>query len=254
MTGDAELWVRDFYQHPLTQAVLTQGEARRRIAERLWALLELAPGARVFDQCCGDGGLSIELAKRGTSGYGVDISAPFIQLAQRKASEGEPELLFAAADATSWVAPTACDAGFNWGTGFGCFLEDSRNQAMLDCAARSLKPGARFLLDYYNVAGVLANFKPEFSYTRTLAEREVHITRSSELDLERGTLHQIWRLSEADAPEAELPRTTTRLYLPRELCGMLERAGFSVNALLGGADGEPLSLESPRCLVLARRR
>lgn len=259
MTGDRDLWVRDFYEHPLTAAVLTQGEATRRIADRLWALLELSPGARVFDQCCGDGSLSLELARRGTTGYGVDISQPFIDRATREAAEGKSTkqvltVEFAAADAARWKAPKECDAGFNWGTGFGCFPEDSSNQRMLECAAASLRGSALFLLDYYNVAGVLANFKPEFSYSRQRNGREVHITRRSELDLRGGTLHQIWEFREGDSPATELPRTTTRLYLPRELCGMLEAAGFGVVRLFGSVDGEPLSLDSPRCLVLARRR
>ncbi len=252
MTDDRDPWVRDFYQHPLTEAVLTQGEATQRIADRLWSLLELASGSRVFDQCCGDGSLSLELARRGTRGYGVDISAPFIDAAKRASTAGS-ELRFSVADASAWATPAPCDAGFNWGTGFGCFPEDSKNQAMLDCAARSLRSGALFVLDYYNVAGVLANFRAEFSYARERAGEEVHITRTSELDLRAGTLHQVWRLSAGGKAPTQLPRTTTRLYLPRELCAMLERAGFSVVALFGSAEGEALSLESPRCLVLARR-
>ncbi|MGE0320742.1 MAG: class I SAM-dependent methyltransferase [Polyangiaceae bacterium] len=259
MSNERDLWVRDFYQHPLTQAVLTQGEATARIASQLWAWLELAPGARVFDQCCGDGSLSLELARRGTCGYGVDISELFIGTARRMATEANLDVEFSAADASTWHSPQPCDAGFNWGTGFGCFLEDSQNQAMLAAAAASLKPGALFVLDYYNVAGVLASFKPEFSYTRQRGERdaadhrEVQITRTSELDLRRGALHQIWRLQEAGHAPTELPRTTTRLYLPRELCGMLEAAGFAPLTLFGSAEGEVLSLSSPRCLVLARR-
>lgn len=259
MTGDRDLWVRDFYQHPLTEAVLTQGEATRRVVDRLWSLLELSPGARVFDQCCGDGSLSLELARRGTTGYGVDISQPFIDRAKRGAADQEStrqalKVEFEAADAASWKTPRECDAGFNWGTGFGCFLEDSKNQRMLECAAASLRSAALFVLDYYNVAGVLANYKPEFSYSRQRDGREVLITRRSQLDLQRGTLHQIWEFQEGDGPATELPRTTTRLYLPRELCGMLEAAGFGVVRLFGSADCEPLSLASPRCLVLARRR
>ncbi|MCB9588372.1 MAG: class I SAM-dependent methyltransferase [Polyangiaceae bacterium] len=253
MTSERDLWVRDFYQHPLTQAVLTQGEATTRIADRLWKWLELTPGALVFDQCCGDGSLSLELARRGTRGYGVDISQPFISAAAAAAREQALSVAFSAADASAWSTQEACDAGFNWGTGFGCFLEDSQNQAMLNAAASSLRSGALFLLDYYNVAGVLAGFKPEFSYTRQRDGRQVQITRTSELDLRRGALHQIWRLQETDGAPTELPRTTTRLYLPRELCRMLEDAGFAPLRLFGSAEGEALSLASPRCLVLARR-
>lgn len=248
-----EDWVRAFYSHPSTFAVLTQGKATETIAERLWSLLELTAGARVFDQCCGSGSVALELARRGAPGVGVDISEPFISAGQAIAEAEQLPVELVAADASHWSSPLPCQAGFNWGTGFGCFAQDARNIAMLECAAASLEPGALYLLDYYNVAGVLAHFKPEFSYQRELDGEAVEVTRRSELDLAAGTLHQRWFLQPSRGPRVELPTTTTRLYLPFELISMLEGVGFRVQRLFGDARGAALDLASPRCMLLARR-
>src|SRR5690606_25004233 len=95
-----EDWVRAFYSHPSTFAVLTQGKATETIAERLWSLLELTAGARVFDQCCGSGSVALELARRGAPGVGVDISEPFISAGQAIAEAEQLPVELVAADAS----------------------------------------------------------------------------------------------------------------------------------------------------------
>lgn len=38
-----------------------------------------------------------------------------------------------------------------------------------------------------------------------------------------------------------------------EIVGLLEAAGFAVEEMAGGLDGEELSVGAPRCLITARR-
>jgi D-alanine-D-alanine ligase len=247
-------WPRAFYELPLTAAILTQGP--REVDQALGLLtrqLRLEPGQRVLDQCCGDGVLSLALAERGHVTEGVDVSRPYVARAREAAAARGLDCRFECADAARWTPSSPCDAGFNWGTGFGCFADDEQNLGLLRRAAESLVRGAWFLLDYYNPAGVLAGFKDTFSYQREHpAGGTVTIERRSELDLERGLLHQRWTLTHAEQV-AEAPRTTTRLYLPADLRRLLEAAGFEEPAFLGDRDGGALTLHSPRCIVVARR-
>jgi SAM-dependent methyltransferase len=248
-------WTRAFYEVPVATAILpaTAAEIDERVAciERVLALRD---GERqlLFDQCCGNGSLTLALARKGHAVVGVDISAAFIERARAEAAAHALDAAFACADATQWTAPAPCDAGFNWGTGFGCFADDASNRAMLERARDSLRPGARFAVDYYNVAGVLAGFRERFAYERELDGRSVRIERRSELDLARGLLHQDWSFHDRDRVTA-MPRTTTRLYLPAELASMLAAAGFTVEGFLGGYDGRALALDAPRCIAIARR-
>lgn len=245
-------WTRAFYEAPIAAAILPAGEELDTRVACVERLLGLQGSERVLDQCCGAGAMALALARKGHPVTGVDISAPFVERARAEAAAHGTGGQFACADATRWTAPVPCDAGFNWGTGFGCFDDDHANRAMLACAAASLRPGARFALDYYNVAGVLAGFRPRLGYERPYQGRAVRVERRSTLDLVRGLLHQDWSVRDRGRVTT-LPRTTTRLYLPRELGAMLVSVGFAVEGFRGGYDGRPLELDAPRCIVIAHK-
>jgi hypothetical protein len=48
-------------------------------------------------------------------------------------------------------------------------------------------------------------------------------------------------------------RSSSRLYTPEVLGMALAEAGFAVHGTFGGYDGSPLSEDSARCVVIARR-
>src|SRR5688572_5880516 len=54
--------------------------------EFLVRTLELEPGDRIFDQCCGIGRLSLPLAERGMRIVGVDRVASYIEAARRESA------------------------------------------------------------------------------------------------------------------------------------------------------------------------
>ena len=71
-------------------------------------------------------------------------------------------------------------------------------------------------------------------------------------DLAAGALRQRWTFVLPDGTRRER-HSLVRLYLPHELARLLAEAGFDAVEFLGGIDGEPLELDSPRCIALARR-
>jgi hypothetical protein len=81
----------------------------------------------------------------------------------------------------------------------------------------------------------------------------VRLIRESEVDLPRGLLVQTWIYYLRDGTR-EVRRGCTRLYQPHELASMVADAGFSDVELLGSVNGERLELDSPRCIVLARKK
>ena len=62
-------------------------------------VLQPAPGERVLDVGCGFGSTSRAIAARGAEVHGIDISAPMIELARRRASEAGVDVAFAVGDA-----------------------------------------------------------------------------------------------------------------------------------------------------------
>ncbi len=124
-----------------------------------------------------------------------------------------------------------------------------RNLRMLQRAFEAVVPGGRFALDFLNVPGVLAQFRPH-EVTRASG---IELVRESRLsDLARGLLHKTWKLALADGTRVERP-STLRLYAPDRLAELFARAGFANVTLHGGIDRSELTLDSPRCIVVGTR-
>lgn len=210
--------------------------------------LALAPGDRVFDQCCGIGRLSIPLARWGAEVVGVEQSARYVERARERAAEAGVAPSFVVGDAFEHVPDRPCAAAINWWTSFGYLPDDAANARMLRCAYEALAPGGRFALDAPNVPGLHAAFRPH-EITR---RGDIVMLRESRLDLARGLLHKVWTFVAPDGRRVERP-STIKLYPPDRLVALLEGVGFTGARVLGGVDGRPIALDSPRCIVIARR-
>jgi SAM-dependent methyltransferase len=224
-------------------------------AEELAFLVERAgarPGARVYDQCCGEGRVAIELAARGCEVVGVDASRAYVARGRARAAARGVACELRVGDAFEVVVAPECDVVLNWHTSFGYTEDDALNARMLERAYASLAPGGRMVLDYGNAAFVLGNFQPATTMRLETPAGEWMAVRESSVDLEAGMLRQLWTFV---SPQGEVDRRRgdTRLYLPHTLKGMLEAVGFVDVELFGDRKGGPLGPESSRCLALGRR-
>jgi SAM-dependent methyltransferase len=183
---------------------------------------------------------------------GVDQAAPYVERATSVAREKRLDARFFAADACHFVPPERVDAVFNWWTSFGYFEEDQANQEMLARAFDALLPDGRFALDTMNVPGVLRDFQRDVVLRRETPRGEVLLLRESDVDVARGRLIKRWTYFIGDRRVAE--RTSSvRLYMPDAIADMLRRVGFTDVLVIGSVAGEPLALDSPRLIAIARR-
>ncbi|MEN9578326.1 MAG: hypothetical protein RJA70_1335, partial [Pseudomonadota bacterium] len=111
--------------------------------------LALKPGALVLDLACGDGAISVELAKRGFRVVGVDVSTPQLARARERAARGAFDVEFIKGDMRELDYDGVFDAVLCWDASFGYF-EEEKNQAVLRHVYRALKLGGTFLLDVPN--------------------------------------------------------------------------------------------------------
>jgi SAM-dependent methyltransferase len=214
--------------------------------------LRLRAGSHVLDQCCGIGSVAIPLAARGIRVVGVDQAEPYIARATREAGERRLGARFFAADACHFVPPERVEGAFNWWTSFGYFEDDDANLAMLARAFDALVPGGCFALDTMNIPGVLRGFRRDVALRRETPRGEVLLLRESTIDLARGRLLKRWTYFMGHEKKVE-HTSSVKLYMPDVVAGMLRRAGFADVEMLGSLDGEPLSLDSPRLIAIARR-
>lgn len=249
-----ENWWKDLYDDYLAELLLVRenpGEIETTLSF-LIGKLGLAPGVKVFDQCCGIGSIAIPLAKVGVEVIGVDQCEDYILRARREAADQNLAANFVVGDAFEFVPELSCEAAFNWWTSFGYSQDDARNLKMLLRAFSALAPGGRFAIDYFNFPGILRAFSPEVITRRFTSRGEITLSRKTEIDLQSGMIRKLWTYDLPDGRSLSHP-SAVRFYMPHELAEMLAACGFQRIELFGSVHGEPLGMDSPRCIAVARK-
>jgi len=234
-------WWSSFFDETYATAGLeTTDEAKRDATiDLIVELLGVAPGAHIFDQCCGIGRISVPLAKRGFRVIGVDLIPRYVEIARSRA-DGD----FHAADAFEFVAPVPCDGGINWFTSFGYHRDDRVNVEMLHRAHASLKPGARFALDYVSIPRVLIELQPVDRTTPPTGDE-------LSFDFRAGMLQGTRTFMKPDGTR-DVRHVENRAFMAHELVRLFEAAGFGEVELFG-TDGKPYERTSRRLIVVGRR-
>lgn len=249
--GPDARWWETFYDEHLAHLLLeqtTDDEVQGTI-RFLTETLSLNTHTRIYDQCCGNGRLSLPLAALGHEVVGVDQAAIYIDEALRAEA---PRTTFFAGDACEVVIDPPCDAVINWWTSFGYATRDEDNVRMLRAAYASLKPGGGFALDFLNVPGIIRHFQRDVVTRRELPDGQVVLLRESRLDLRHGRILKRWTYFLPDGRRVSHD-TSVGLYMPHQLVALAAAAGFDHIELWGGTDGSDLTPESPRCILTARR-
>ncbi|MEN9358627.1 MAG: rRNA ((1939)-C(5))-methyltransferase RlmD [Verrucomicrobiota bacterium] len=247
-------WWHDFYDEALEAILLdaASDEDNVKQARALMSLLGLKPGARVLDQCCGNGRLSLPLARLGCEVLGVDLAAGYIAKAEARARSEGLNARFEVQDALEWYASPPRQAVINMWTSFGYSDQDEINRLMLQRAFDSLEPGGLFLLDTLNLPGVLHHFRERVENRVSTPAGELHLERLTRLDWDRGLMLKDWIYTLPDGSR-QVKHSSTRLYLPHSICALLRSCGFVDLKIHGELDGSPLSMDSLRLIIVARR-
>ncbi len=250
-----EPWWHTFYDQNLADMLLETGgpEEGRRTVSFVRDILKIQRGGHIFDQCCGTGRLALPLAEAGYHVTAVDLMESYIKDAQKKELTADMSIEFKAADAFSFICHPPCDAVLNWWTSFGYHEDDSRNLEMLLRAEESLRPGGVFALDFMNTLGVLHCFQPRMvNEGINRAGDRLRLLRESRIDVERGVLEKDWVYTTAENSQVR-HKTRVRLYDPPQLKRLFEEAGFRHIAFYGDLEGNSLTVESPRCIIVGRK-
>lgn len=253
MTTDSSTWWGALYDDLLEDMLLEREseEETERTLDFIIRHLGVAPGARVFDQCCGNGSLALPLAMRGYEVHGVDQAGVYISRANTIARESGASATFVTADAFDYV-PEACAGAFNWWTSFGYADDDQTNLRMLKRAFESLAPGGVFLLDTMNVPAIFRHFQRDVVTERQTRRGKVTLHRKSRFDLPAGRILKTWTYHVPKQPPTSR-ETSVRLYLPSTLKEMLHAVGFDKVELTGDLDDSPLHMDHLRCICVATK-
>jgi len=198
--------------------------------------LGLEPGMRVLDVGCGPGRHAHELARRGITCHGVDISERFVALAREHAPHGAT---FERGDARALAFDADFDAVVSLCQGgFGLVLGAGEDLTVLEGMVRAVRPGGRVAMTAFN------------------AYFQVRHHTEATWDADAGVAHERTEVRDEQGVAAEVDLWTA-CYTPRELRLLARLAGLRVDAISAvepGAYGDaPPDAEHAELLVLATR-
>ncbi len=211
--------------------------------------LGLEKGAVVLDLACGAGRQAVDLASRGYTVVGYDLSLAMLARAADEAQTRQQKINFLQGDMREMAFEEMFDAVYCWGTSFGYFDED-RNREVLLRARRSLRPSGLLLLDLTN-RDYIASRSPSlvwFEGEGCVCMDEMHMDFfTSRLRVKRTAMFEDGRSREVDY--------SIRLYALHEIGQMLHETGFKVVEVTGHPShpGVFFGAESPRLIVLAEK-
>ena len=210
-------------------------------------VLELRPGMSLLDMCCGYGRHSIPLAEMGLRVMGVDYSSEQLAEARRRARARGAEVTWIRADGRALRTPRRFDRAINMFTAFGFFETEEDDAGLMRAMARVLKPGGVLCLDTINRDYIMARFHPTVAFP----VENGHVVDTNSLDLPSGRLVVSRAVYGWKRPVRY--RFSIRLYTARELILMAGACGLDVTELYGTLEKAPLSTESPRVVLIARK-
>jgi len=164
-------WYKDWFSSPFYHKLYFERDEKEAEAfiKELVARLSPPPKSRMLDVACGKGRHSKILSSMGYTVTGIDIS--FSSIAWAKQFENE-NLDFYVHDMRLPFWGNYFDYAFNFFTSFGYFKTRREHDDAIRTIAKSLKPGATFVLDYLNV-----HFAEE--HLRALEEKQLGTTHYS---------------------------------------------------------------------------
>jgi 2-polyprenyl-3-methyl-5-hydroxy-6-metoxy-1,4-benzoquinol methylase len=244
-------WYEDYFEGDWLDLIALRAPPERTEQQTAFIVeaLALEPEARVLDLACGHGRITIELARRGYSVTGLDLSRRSLEIARDTAEREGLEVEFIQSDMREIPFEAEFDAVISIFTAFGYFEQDEENQRVLDAVASALKPGAAFLIDFINAPALFRRYQerrwePLEDGTLYLQEHRYQFLT--------GRNEATWTFIRPDGGRSELSHSL-RLYGPHELARMIEQAGLTVEQTWGDFEGSELSLETLRLIVRARK-
>ncbi len=210
----------------------------------------LPEAATLLDLACGQGRHAVPLAALGYRVTGLDLSPVLLRRARAAARASGVSVRWARADMRRIPFASEFDAVINIFNTFGYLESEAEDLAVLRAVAGALNPGGLFLLETVSRDAILRHFVP--AAVDHLADGTL-VLQEQAFDLRTSRLAVAITLIEPDGARRTYSQSI-RIYTPTELCGLHEAAGLQVEGVYGGLDGSPLTLDSLRLVVLARKR
>ncbi|MHC4070301.1 MAG: class I SAM-dependent methyltransferase [Planctomycetota bacterium] len=210
-------------------------------------LLGIEKGAKILDLCCGIGRHSLELARRGYSIVGVDLTEEYLGKARKQAESEGLNVEFVRNDMRCFCQNESFDVVINMFTAFGYFESQAENKRVLSNIYCSLREGGKLIIDVMGKE-VLA---------RIYRERDWH-EEDGRIFLRESKMQQNWswadvRLIVLEDGEQREFRFGHRVYSAVEIEGLLKDCSFSSVSIYGDLTGADYDHNAKRLIAVGQK-
>ncbi len=243
-------WWQDFFRGvslDFWSAVISDSQTGNE-ASFIHRQLQLPVGARALDVPCGNGRLSLALAKHGFQMTAVDLAQEYIEEARAKSAAAELDIDWHQREMRDLRWESEFDGAFCFGNSFG-YLDDEGNAQFLTALSQTLKGGARLVLDVPALAEcLLPNLRPH----RAMEIAGINVEIETHYDAEQRRMFNDFTFTRNG--QTEKHPSSQRIYSYQELLSLLVDSGFEVSATFSSTDDAPFEAGSQRLLLVATKR
>lgn len=214
-------------------------------------------GARILDAGCGAGGHAIELARRGFSVTGLDMSAQLIAEAQRRISEPLLSVSFSVGDILNLASSTQYDGILCRGV-LNDLLDEASREEAFHAFSRALRPGGVLILDVREWEATVDRKTREPVFEKSVHTSRGKLTFRSVTRLNHQTsrllVHERHTLLKDNIETVSVYDFQMQCWTQSELRQRLTRAGFESINYFGAYDQARSVGASDRIVCVATRR
>jgi SAM-dependent methyltransferase len=158
-------WFRDWFNSPYYHLLYNKRDENEAdfFISNLCDELQLPSGSRIWDVACGKGRHTLALHKKGYEAVGTDLSEKSIREALTQKAEGVDFFIH---DMREPFRVNYFDAAVNLFTSLGYFENQNDNLKVFKNVCKALKPGGKFVVDFFNAEKVKRSLKAEQVETR----------------------------------------------------------------------------------------
>ena len=201
----------------------------------------------IVDLCCGFGRITLELARRGFTAVGVDITAAYLNSAREDAAHEKLDIEFIQDDVRSFKRKNAFDVAVNLYNSFGFFENPDDDLLFLKNAHCSLRNGGALIIDVLGKEIAVRDYTEAEWFERA---GFTVLTETMPVD-SWGSIWNRWILLKDGTRREKV--FIQRLYAASELRSLLYRAGFSAVELYGGWDERAYDHNADTLIAIGRK-
>jgi SAM-dependent methyltransferase len=201
----------------------------------------------VLDLCCGMGRITLELARRGFTAAGVDITGSYLAAAKEDAAYEGLDIEFIRKDVRVFKRKESFDTVVNLYNSFGYFEDPGDDLLFAKNAFDSLKSGGAFIIEVLGKEIAVRDFTEAEWFERA---GFTVLTESAPMDSWASIWNRWILIKDGSRMEKVFIQ---RLYAASELRRLLFDAGFAQVEIYGGWDESPYD-ENARMLIAVGRK